>query len=164
MKTKRWLAGSIGLWLVLLAVWRITAAAQGLTVTPGRYGAPPYTVIAPEGAAAKPRPVVLIGHGFAGSSVVMRGFAFTLAHAGYPTVLWDFDGHGANPQPLPMDSRGNALLENAEAALARRPSASSRQTRLPSWATPWAAASPSTTVKHTRKRAQPSPSHRWTAT
>jgi pimeloyl-ACP methyl ester carboxylesterase len=48
----------------------------------------------------------------------MRGFAFTLAHAGYTIVLWDFDGHGANPQPMASDPHSGSLVTNAKAALA----------------------------------------------
>jgi hypothetical protein len=33
-------------------------------------------------------------------------------------VLWDFDGHGANPRPLSLDSRTASLMTNAEVALA----------------------------------------------
>jgi pimeloyl-ACP methyl ester carboxylesterase len=47
----------------------------------------------------------------------MRGFALTLAHAGYTTVTWDFQGHGANPNPLISSSRSNELLQDAESAL-----------------------------------------------
>jgi dienelactone hydrolase len=64
------------------------------------------------------RPLVLVAHGFAGSTVIMRGFALTLAHAGYPVVLWDFAGHGTNARPMPLGRRDDALLANAEAALA----------------------------------------------
>jgi len=47
----------------------------------------------------------------------MRGFAFSLAHAGYTTLSWDFNGHGANPNPLSDHMSSDALVENAEAAL-----------------------------------------------
>jgi len=119
MKGSRWSVGAAGLLLLLLSVWQILAAAQGLQVTSLRSTVPPLTIVAPAGAANPSRPLVLIGHGFAGSGVVMRGFAFSLAHAGYVAVLWDFDGHGTNPRPLPGDAlRGAALLDTAEAALA----------------------------------------------
>jgi pimeloyl-ACP methyl ester carboxylesterase len=80
--------------------------------------------VTPESKVQEPRPLVLIGHGFAGSSVVMRGFALSLAHAGYTVVLWDFDGHGANPRPLSLDTRGESLIANAEAVLAEAESRS----------------------------------------
>jgi dienelactone hydrolase len=118
MKRRHWAIGATGLVLVLLAVWQILSAARGLQVTTLRSSEPPVTFITPKTAAPGSRPLVLIGHGFAGSSVLMRGFALTLAHAGYATVLWDFDGHGTNPTPLPADRSGSSLLDSAEAALA----------------------------------------------
>ncbi len=115
IKTIRWRAGAVGLLLVLLAVWQIGATTRGLEVVTVSSMSPPLTIITLMETTQEPRPLVLIGHGFAGSSVVMRGFALSLAHAGYPVVLWDFDGHGANPQSL---SSGDSLATNAEAALA----------------------------------------------
>jgi hypothetical protein len=41
----------------------------------------------------------------------------TLAHAGYTTVSWDFEGHGANPNPLISTSQSDNLVQNAESAL-----------------------------------------------
>jgi pimeloyl-ACP methyl ester carboxylesterase len=114
----RWAMGIFGLLLVLVSVWQLAAATQGLEITNIRSIVPPLTVIAPKEGEPRSRPLVLIGHGFAGSSVIMRGFALTLAHAGYTVVLWDFDGHGTNPQPLASDMRSDALMANAEAALA----------------------------------------------
>jgi dienelactone hydrolase len=110
--------GIFGLLLVLLSVWRLAAATRGLEITNIKSTAPPLTIIAPKDGEASSRPQVLVGHGIAGSSVIMRGFALSLAHAGYTAVLWDFDGHGTNPQPLASDMRSEALLANAEAALA----------------------------------------------
>jgi len=105
--------------LVLLSVWQIQAATRGLEITPVRSTVPPLTLVAPEGATNGSRPLVLVGHGFAGSGVVMRGFALSLAHAGYVVALWDFDGHGTNPRPLSFDARMGTLVANAEAALAQ---------------------------------------------
>lgn len=45
-------------------------------------------------------PGVLIAHGYAGSKQLMLSYAHVLARAGYATMLWDFDGHGANPNRL----------------------------------------------------------------
>jgi pimeloyl-ACP methyl ester carboxylesterase len=55
----------------------------------------------------------MMGHGFAGSGAIMRGFAYTLAHAGFVVGVWDFDGHGANPNAF----QDRPLLENADQAL-----------------------------------------------
>ena len=51
-----------------------------------------------------PVPGVVIAHGFAGSKQLMLGYGYTLAHAGYATILFDFNGHGANPAPLERDA------------------------------------------------------------
>jgi len=47
----------------------------------------------------------------------MSGFALTLAHAGYTTISWDFDSHGANPNLLDLSSESSDLINNAESAL-----------------------------------------------
>jgi len=121
MNARRWIVGIVGLLLVLLAVWQIMAASQGLEVTRIGSAQPPLTVVAPQGVLGgdegESRPLILIGHGIAGSGVIMRGFANTLAHAGYTVVLWDFDGHGANIRPMPSGTR-DSLRGNVEAALA----------------------------------------------
>jgi len=118
MKRRHWLLAGVGLVLVALAVWQVGAAARGLQVTTVRDFEPRLVVIAPAGADPASRPLVLIAHGFAGSTAIMRGFALTLAHAGYTTVLWDFEGHGTNPEPMAgsMGER-SSLQATAEAAL-----------------------------------------------
>lgn len=73
--------------------------------------------ISPAEAMDGSRPLVLVGHGLAGSGTVMRGFAYTLAHAGYVVALWDFDGHGSNPNPMPADMLSGSLVHDAEATL-----------------------------------------------
>lgn len=80
---------------------------------------PPVAVFTQEGGDPASRPVVLVGHGFAGSTAIMRGFALTLAHAGYTAIVWDFDGHGSNPQPFPSGwtAERGALMTDAEQAL-----------------------------------------------
>ncbi|HEX9092148.1 MAG TPA: alpha/beta fold hydrolase, partial [Anaerolineales bacterium] len=78
---------------------------------------PPVTIITPADASPTSRPTILIAHGFAGSSVLMRGFALTLAHAGYTTVSWDFPGHARNPNSLNFSSESSQLLQDAERAL-----------------------------------------------
>ena len=119
MKVRRWGAGGVGLLLLLLSFWQIRNAAQGLKITHLPSKDPPVTLITPSGEDIANRSLVLIGHGFAGSAVVMRGFALTLAHAGYNVVLWDFAGHASNPQPLPLTGQTAALLGDAESALAQ---------------------------------------------
>ena len=109
-----WILGAVGLILVLFSIWKIRAASLGLEITHVTSSNPPITITAPTSASVEPRPLVLIGHGFAGSDILMRGFSFTFAHAGYVVVSWDFDGHASNPQPFPDSLSSGALIENAE--------------------------------------------------
>ena len=118
MKTRRWVIGIAGLVLVLWSVWQIQRAAQGLKTVRASSAGVPMVFLGPRQAMDGSRPLVLVGHGFAGSGTVMRGFAYTFAHAGYVVALWDFDGHGSNPNPMPANTAGGSLLPNAEAALA----------------------------------------------
>jgi dienelactone hydrolase len=116
MRRRHRAALGIGLLFVALSVWQLLAAARGLQIRRVSTISQPATVITPTG--ARDRPVVLVAHGIAGSDIIMRGFGLTLAHAGYTAVLWSFDGHGDNPRPLTHDSQGDALMRNAETALA----------------------------------------------
>jgi pimeloyl-ACP methyl ester carboxylesterase len=118
MKRKYLVILILGLILIGIAVWQIAASQRGLTVTYFRDSNPPITIITPAQGEPDTRPTVLIAHGFAGSSVLMRGFALTLAHAGYTTISWDFDGHGENTNPLKLSNESSGLLMDAEAALA----------------------------------------------
>jgi pimeloyl-ACP methyl ester carboxylesterase len=117
MKRSSWILLVIGLLLLAVALTQIHNASRGLETIKIPNSTPPTTIIAPSNAQADARPVVLIGHGFAASGLLMRGFAFSLAHAGYFVVSWDFDGHGANPNPFPEDMSSDVLIENAEFAL-----------------------------------------------
>lgn len=118
MKRRVWVLIAAGLALVLVSLWQIRLAQAGVRVVSLPAGEqPPMTVFLPEGSDAAARPVVLIGHGLAGSGLIMRGYALTLAHAGYAAITWDFAGHGANPQPLESFARQDVLVANAEQAL-----------------------------------------------
>ena len=108
----------IGVALIIISVWQIANAQKGLEVISLHTTNPPATIIAPSSSAPTPRPTVLIAHGLAGSMQLMRGFALTLAHAGYTTISWDFEGHGSNPNPFVLNSDEKDLLQNAETALA----------------------------------------------
>ena len=77
----RFLAGSGGLLLLVLAFWQ-TGLPPGLARLQSRVNGIPYEFIAQTGHLDGSRPLVLIGHGYAGSAVIMRGFAYTLAQAG----------------------------------------------------------------------------------
>lgn len=93
------------LWLLLLAFglivlsWLGVASARaGLVVRSLEREGVPLVYLAPQQSQAAPG--VLIAHGFAGSKQLMLGYGHVLAQAGYAVMLWDFDGHGANPTPL----------------------------------------------------------------
>ena len=118
MRKRHWILTGVGLVLAVLAVWQIGSAAGGLEVTTVHDAEPRLVVMAPGDVDPNSRPLVLIAHGFSGSTAIMRGFALTLAHAGYTAVLWDFQGHGTNPEPMPSGSEGGGLQGTAEAALA----------------------------------------------
>ncbi len=117
MNTSRWVAAGLGLLMFLISILQLETDDRGLVVTHVRVGELPVTLISPDAEGQVDRPLVLIGHGVAGSRVIMRGYALTLAHAGYNVVLWDFAGHGGNPQSLPADRNGDTLVADAEAAL-----------------------------------------------
>jgi pimeloyl-ACP methyl ester carboxylesterase len=117
MKTSSWALLAIGLILVGLSTTQILGASQGIEIIKIPNSNPPTTIFVPIDTSSEARPVVLIGHGFAGSELLMRGFSFPLVKAGYIVVAWDFDGHGRNPRPYIQDGRTDALVGNAEAAL-----------------------------------------------
>jgi dienelactone hydrolase len=117
MKIRHWILTIVGLALLLFSYWQIGQAASGLSITIVRAPEPGLHVLSARGIPPRSRPLVLVAHGYSGSTVIMRGFAYTLAHAGYTVALWDFDGHGANPRPMPTGQRGDALLAKAEAVL-----------------------------------------------
>ncbi len=114
----RWIV-VIGCLVVIGLAWLMVWGARvGLVVRPLTQDGIPMRLIAPEG--APPAPGVIIAHGFSGSQQLMQGFAYSLAHAGYATLLLDFDGHAANPAPLNSEMmRGAAALQaNMDAAYA----------------------------------------------
>lgn len=117
MKRKQTVLFSIGIILLAISIWQIHTSQEGLSIISIDKSDPPLTIIMPSDVPTTSRPTILIAHGFAGSSQLMRGFALTLAHAGYITVSWDFLGHGANPNPLVLSTNSNTLLQEANAAL-----------------------------------------------
>jgi dienelactone hydrolase len=93
---------ALGLVAVGLALWRLLAPYDGVTVTQTTVGEhTPATVYRPAGADAAPG--VLIAHGFAGSQQLMQPIALSLARSGYLAVTFDFLGHGQHPLPLTGD-------------------------------------------------------------
>lgn len=121
--TRGQLLQSFGAWriqsffaiLLILISWAGIASAQtGLTIRFFERETVPLLYIAPQQAQAAPG--VLVAHGFSGSKQLMLGYGYVLARAGYAVMLWDFDGHGANPNPL-GGFNGAALQTNLQVAL-----------------------------------------------
>lgn len=95
---------SVGLMAViaiLIGLFHLRAASEGLIVTRTTVGETPVTIFRPQ--SDVPAPVVVIAHGFAGSQQLMQPFAVTLAQNGYIAVTFDFLGHGRNPLPMRGD-------------------------------------------------------------
>jgi dienelactone hydrolase len=109
----------IAVLLIVFSWWQIAAARAGLIVQSLSRNDIPMLYVAP--ARSQKVPGVLVAHGFAGSKQLMLGYAYTLAHAGYAVMLWDFGGHGANHKPLArlslqtdLDTAYKALLAQPE--------------------------------------------------
>jgi len=112
MKSKQGqiLRSLLAILLIGLSWWGIFAARSGLVVRSFERDQVPLLYMAPQ--QAQNAPGVLIAHGFAGSKQLMLGYGHVLARAGYAVMLWDFDGHGANPSPL----KGFELQKNLDVA------------------------------------------------
>ena len=117
MKLTSWILLAVVIVLLAASIIQIQNAAQNLEIIKLSDSDPPTTIISPANMDKVARPVVMIGHGFAGSDLLMRGFALSFAQAGYTVLSWDFDGHGANPNPFSNHLASDALVENAEDAL-----------------------------------------------
>ena len=97
--------------LIGLSWWGVFTARTGLVVRSFERDHVPLLYLAPQ--QGHNAPGVLVAHGFAGSKQLMLGYGHVLARAGYAVMLWDFDGHGANPAAL----KGFELRQNLEVAL-----------------------------------------------
>lgn len=95
-----WLLAALA--AIALASLRLDEAARGVVREPIVVdGVIPAEFFRAEGA---PRgPVVVIAHGFSGSSVLMRSLALELAKNGLTVLAFDFPGHGRHPLPLDGD-------------------------------------------------------------
>lgn len=118
MNRQRYFVMILALLLILLSWWGIATAQNKITVHAFEKSGVPMLYIAPK--KAEKIPGVLVAHGFAGSKQLMLGYAQVLAHSGYAVMLWDFNGHGANSQPLKQDSLQENLQE-AYTALIQQP-------------------------------------------
>jgi pimeloyl-ACP methyl ester carboxylesterase len=107
----------ISIILIGLSYWQIKSVTQGLLIESFRSSEPPLTRISLKQGDATSRPTILIGHGFAGSEILMREISYAIAYAGYTVIAWDFDGHGGNSQPISENTQSGGLLQNAERAL-----------------------------------------------
>jgi hypothetical protein len=90
----------VALAAALLSVWQLETARSGVTIAPFAVGTTPATLYRVGDA---PAPLVVVAHGFAGSTQLMQSFSLTLARAGYLVVAFDFKGHGRNPVPMSGD-------------------------------------------------------------
>jgi dienelactone hydrolase len=84
----------------LLSVWQLERARSGLSVASLPVGTTPATLYR---SGEAPAPLVVVAHGFAGSTQLMQAFSLTLARAGYVVLAFDFEGHGRNPVPMSGD-------------------------------------------------------------
>lgn len=119
MIRKRLLLLLLAIAFIALSWLQTLDARRGLTIRRFDVDGLPLLYLAP--AEAVNAPGVLIAHGFAGSKQLMLGYAFTFAHAGYATLLWDFGGHGANPATLRREETLQANVDAAYALLAEQP-------------------------------------------
>ncbi|GAB1538654.1 hypothetical protein NUACC21_13170 [Scytonema sp. NUACC21] len=110
MTRKRLLLMVAALLLIALSWWGVAAARAGLVVRSLEREGVPMLYVTPRN--AEKIPGVLIAHGYAGSKQLMLGYAHVFAQAGYAVMLWDFNSHGANAQPLEQGS----LQENLNVA------------------------------------------------
>lgn len=86
--------------VALLAIAVLETARLGVNFTHTHVGDTPVTTLAKPDADG---PHVVVAHGFAGSREMMQGYGFVLAQAGYRVHMFDFEGHGAHPQPMSGD-------------------------------------------------------------
>jgi dienelactone hydrolase len=94
-----WLVGLLAVVAIATATRQLEASTDGLAISMQRLGTTPITVFRPT-PSARPAPVVLIAHGFAGSQQLMQPFALTLARNGFVAITFDFPGHGRNSAPM----------------------------------------------------------------
>lgn len=86
---------------IIAALWQLHMANAGISVSSTLVDGAPVRVYRP--ADGTPAPVVVVAHGFAGSSRLMEPIAQTLARNGYVAVAFDYSGHGGNQAPLTGD-------------------------------------------------------------
>ncbi|MCX8102552.1 MAG: alpha/beta hydrolase, partial [Geminicoccaceae bacterium] len=95
-----WLVAALG--AIALALHRLEEAGRGVVLERLLVeGTIPAELVRLEGAPIGP--VVVVAHGFSGSTVLMRSLALSLAANGLAVLAFDFPGHGRHPVPLDGD-------------------------------------------------------------
>jgi len=103
------IVGAIGLIAIGAALTLLFRSEAGVDVERQWMGPTPVTFYRPDsspatqGQGASDLPVVIISHGFAGSTQLMESFALALARNGYLAVVFDYYGHGRHLEPLRGD-------------------------------------------------------------
>jgi pimeloyl-ACP methyl ester carboxylesterase len=97
---KRRAFGLIALILIVISVFALEQAREGIEISPISVGTTPATLYQEPGAEG---PIVVVAHGFAGSRQIMQAYSLRLARAGYRVLAFDFEGHGRNPVPMSGD-------------------------------------------------------------
>lgn len=90
----------VALLSVVVSLWQLEGLRRGVDISTMQVELTPVTRYARADADG---PVVVIAHGFAGSTQMMQAYALTLARAGYRVYGFDFLGHGRNPVPMSGD-------------------------------------------------------------
>ncbi|MEJ6393344.1 alpha/beta fold hydrolase [Gymnodinialimonas sp. 2305UL16-5] len=95
-----WAFSVLALSALIAGIVLLERARFGLEIRQDIVGSTPVTVTQQPGATG---PVIIIVHGFAGSSQMMSAWSQSFARAGYIAVALDLEGHGRNPQPMSGD-------------------------------------------------------------
>jgi pimeloyl-ACP methyl ester carboxylesterase len=127
--TTRGVIPAIMLLLMGTALWQLEGDFRGIERRTGWVGATPVTHYertdlnrkAPAGMA--PGPMLVVGHGFAGSQRLMEPVALRLAGHGYHVITYDQIGHGRHPEPMrgtlgSQDGAARQLVDQAHEVIA----------------------------------------------
>ena len=97
--------------LVVSGVVVLVTATSDVNRSSAMAGATPVRVLTPQNVGSGP--VVVLAHGFSGSSAMMDPMGSALARAGFPVVMPDLPGHGSNPTPLDDEALDAAVTDAA---------------------------------------------------
>ncbi len=92
--------GVLALAAIVLSLVQLERARSSLEIIALEVGTTPATLYRKPGANG---PLVVVAHGFAGSTPLMQSYTLTLAQSGYIVLAFDFEGHGRNPVPMSGD-------------------------------------------------------------